>query len=160
MLAPEKKGGSSGVWTGLDHQMSVAGGFKARAGGPNVPCSLGGAGPGRHTARSNASLVMATWTPCEHLGEQTDRHKRKHYLPATSLAGGKYIMYMKSIKTCKTITTNLLERYSSASACLQFIILQTDAHGMFSRKENVKLIIFFPKSSCTQRSVLYNEIML
>ena len=53
---------------------------------------------GRHTARSNASLVMATWTPCEHLGEQTDRHKQKHYLPATSLASGKYIMYMSRLR--------------------------------------------------------------
>ena len=48
-----------------------------------VPC-LGGWGKGACTVRSNASWVMVTWDPCE----QTDRQKRKHYLPATSLTGG------------------------------------------------------------------------
>ena len=39
--------------------------------------------------RSNASWVLAIWGP---LCGQTDTHERKHYLPATLLAGGNYLI--------------------------------------------------------------------
>ena len=79
-----------------DHQISLAGDRTRR----EVLCLKSGRGGGVGVRgpmcvgagglywEANASWVMVTWD--SRVNKMMDRHNRKHYLPATSLAVGKY----------------------------------------------------------------------
>ena len=61
-----------------------------------VRCLRGSQGRGACTVRSNALWVMVTW---DSFPSWTNRHEWRHYLPTTSLSGGKYYVNIYAILT-------------------------------------------------------------